>query len=503
MYRGQVDLSMLEQSRISSTLDKAALRILQALEDNKDIFDAALVSHVDRLYARLNESETLVQNIGIDIKDTIVGAIERTRPTDADHVKLVFSAILAGLSFAGMEDRYEMVLDAHAKTFSWIFESKCESDKLQHNFIQWLRHAEGVFWITGKAASGKSTLMRYVYEHPALHSHLKIWGGQRRLVTAKFYFWNTGTSLQKSQVGLFRSLLYQVFKKATHLIEEAAPDLFQEVAAIAVPELSKLRERPSWRHWSLKLLKSMFHRLVEVTSATVMYCFFIDGLDEFDGDYTELTAFLLAASELPNVKFCLSSRPIAACKLHSERYPSLQLQDLTVGDISQLVHDRLMGHPRFSVLAQEEPHLSEDLITEIVTTASGVFLWVKLVVQSILEGLMNHDRISDLRKRLRDLPQELDDLYGHMLSSVSPPFYLEQGSRLIQLVYQSPGPLKVVELSFADDEDDNLAFKTPHRCLSTEAVEKRFSDIEYRLKSRCAGLLEIQKGWNTENKYDW
>ena len=64
------------------------------------------------------------------------------------------------------------------------------------------------------------------------------------------------------------------------------------------------------------------------------------------------------------------------------------------------------------------------LVEEIVSTSFGVYLWVTLVVKSFLKGLINHDNLSDLRMRLCELPDELDDLYGLMLASISPPFYL-------------------------------------------------------------------------------
>lgn len=52
---------------------------------------------------------------------------------------------------------------------------------------------------------------------------------------------------------------------------------------------------------------------------------------------------------------------------------------------------------------------------EIVEASVGVFLWVRLVVQSLLEGLMNRYHVTDLQLRLRNLPTDLDELYQVML----------------------------------------------------------------------------------------
>ena len=68
----------------------------------------------------------------------------------------------------------------------------------------------------------------------------------------------------------------------------------------------------------------------------------------------------------------------------------------------------------------------------MVTKASGVFLWVVLVVRSLLRGLRNRDTIKDLRKRLEELPFGLAALYTHMLGHVEP-LYKEQSSRAFQI----------------------------------------------------------------------
>jgi hypothetical protein len=51
-------------------------------------------------------------------------------------------------------------------------------------------------------------------------------------------------------------------------------------------------------------------------------------------------------------------------------------------------------------LKKEDPQNAPQFVTEIVDRTSGVFLWVKLVVRSLLDGLSNFDRISDLQASL-------------------------------------------------------------------------------------------------------
>jgi ABC-type transport system involved in cytochrome c biogenesis ATPase subunit len=88
-------------------------------------------------------------------------------------------------------------------TFSWILSPRTP-------FLQWITEIPGVFFIYGKAGSGKSTLMRYIAESPETGELLKVWAGSNHLITAKHFFWSSGTPLQKSHESLLQSLLFQI-----------------------------------------------------------------------------------------------------------------------------------------------------------------------------------------------------------------------------------------------------------------------------------------------------
>ena len=485
MVRNQIDFESLERSESITKFDKTTSQILQALKDNADVFSTSLTQQTAVLEQRFEESDLRFQQTGNEIKASIQTMSQNT--VVHDHHTAV-SAIISSLSFSGMNDRFERVVDAHAHTYSWIFESNSNSNQSWDSFTSWLGqdHGDPVYWVSGKAASGKSTLMHYIIRNDwRLCKFLDAWTQGRPLVISNFFFWSTGTATQKSQNGLFRSLLHQIFSQNPHLVQEALPDLVH--LALSLPY-----QRVKQRVWSLKELKQTFWNLIEQDKKPTCYCLLIDGLDEYDGDYLELSMFLKAIATCSNVKLCVASRPLLAFEHHFDGFPKLRLQDLTAGDISKFVQDRLEEHPRFHALAQREPNESSNLISEIVQTSCGVFLWVSLVVKSLLEGLTNHDGLLDLRKRLRELPPELEGLYSTMLKSISPPFYREQASRLFQLVYQSPMPLSPAELSFADDEDQDLAFKTEIGSLAGSEILHRAEIIVPKLKSRCAGLLEVQ-----------
>lgn len=436
----------------------------------------ASIERLERTWRRQRQKDAgLASQLGIDAHATI---------------ELVENAILSSFLFHTMEQRQEHIAEAHARTFEWIFQDTQLHKKPWDNFPHWLESQSGIYWICGKAASGKSTLMKFIREHDMTRNRMNAWAKPHQLVCGHFYFWNTGTSLQKSQAGLLRSLIYQILDLYRKLIPDTLPALWKKISAQNAIFLSQLSQ--SWHPWSLQELRQVIETLFKQTASSIKFCFFIDGLDEFDGEHREIASLMTHLSQFPHVKLCLSSRPLMVFEEEFEDYPKLSLQDLTVDDIRFYVQDKLNEHKRMSVLQQREPVLTQQLVSEIVHKSSGVFLWVSLVTKSLLNGLTNMDNIADLKRALQELPPELDDLFSDMLGSIKPHFYLEQASRLFQLVYHSRLPPTTIGLSFADDEDVNLAMKSGTRRLSPSEKYKRDFAMRTRVKSRCAGLLEVR-----------
>lgn len=232
-------------------------------------------------------------------------------------------------------------------------------------------------------------------------------------------------------------------------------------------------------------------------------CLFIDGLDEYEGDrdgtYMSIVSLFKGLAASPNLKICVSSRPWLVFEDAFRCNPSLRLQDLTSNDITCYIEDKLNGHERMIQLRRLDPKNADALAAEIVSKSSGVFLWVTLVVNSLLDGLTNRDRISDLQKRLQLLPSDLEELYKHMLFKHISPFYYEQSAQILRIFRAATftggsrprDALELITLVFADEEDENLALMADIRPLTDEELLLRCNDTMDRLKSRCAGLLEV------------
>ena len=121
-----------------------------------------------------------------------------------------------------MNDRFDGLLPPHKKTFGWILD---EADGV--HFVQWLSHEGNIYWISGKAGSGKSTLMNLIYRDPRTLHFLRRWAGNRPLTIAQFFFWNSGSTLQRSLEGLIRTLLYQILTQQPDLISMVVKTVFK------------------------------------------------------------------------------------------------------------------------------------------------------------------------------------------------------------------------------------------------------------------------------------
>jgi len=410
------------------------------------------------------------------------------------------------LRFTGMKDRYEQIAEAHKKTFEWVFDDESQSSRPGgrpwHDLNAWLMSEEQMYWVTGKPGAGKSTLMKFLYDDERLMARLRAWNSEIPIYPASFFFWNSGTTMQMSRIGLLRSLLYQTLSEFPHEVRRLFPDRWEH------QELFGYHDRP----WTWSELSKGFAKMLSDPARA--FFFLIDGLDEFDGDCDELAEFLLKTiPNRPNVKVCLASRPWLVFEDAFRMQPSLRMENLTIHDIRLFVLEMLDQSPMYVQLRRFNPADASGLTEAITDMASGVFLWVRLVVKSLLDGLRNGDMVADLHARLLQLPRDLGDLFERMIRDLSPQ-HLAQASRIFCTVRASRviwegrarcltyGPVVVVACS----EDTwypltllSLSFvnEDPHAILSSGggpiSIEERLYRAERtrrHLSSRCRGLVE-------------
>ena len=109
------------------------------------------------------------------------------------------SRVLNRLWFRVMEDRRITIERAHKETFEWALAPHDENTEYKWDDLShWFEYGSGIYWISGKAGSGKSTLMRYLHELNKTEELLRSWAGPRPLTVADFFFYALGSPEQKT-----------------------------------------------------------------------------------------------------------------------------------------------------------------------------------------------------------------------------------------------------------------------------------------------------------------
>ncbi|KAI9762718.1 MAG: hypothetical protein M1840_001185 [Geoglossum simile] len=520
--RNQIGKMALDQAKSFQTLDQKTQQIVTALLSREGTAEAQMVAITQLLgrveliaedqlltakalqaieYAEQNQQTPKARGEPTPLSERLHKEFELSE----SHVRSQAAEnILRSLRFPAIADRKEAIAEAHQRTFSWIFEEGASAEKaLWSSFADWLRYGTGVYWITGKAASGKSTLMKYIHESPNTKRLLWEWSAHLPLVTARFYFWVSGTAEQRSQSGLLRTLLFEVLTQNKNLIPVVLPlHWARAYSELVGPFRYHYASYTASDEWTIRELMDGFQALAKQESVLLKLCLFIDGLDEYEGDYAKIADLFRGIAKSPRLKVCLSSRPLLVFEDAFRSIPFLRLQDLTYGDIKSYVTSHFNCNEHFDRLQKKEPIRAPELIEDIVARADGVFLWVKLVVISLLEGLGNRDEVPDLQRRLELIPVDLEDLFNSMLAKIGS-FYLDKAAEIFQIIRAShritesmevyPSqlmPLDTLSLSFAVNPEPDLVFNPHPQAISEIDRQERREKIRDQLKVWCAGLLE-------------
>ncbi|KAI0454426.1 hypothetical protein F5B21DRAFT_475338 [Xylaria acuta] len=394
--------------------------------------------------------------------------------------RLQAEAVIASLNYDCRPIRHGIIPRAHKNTFHWAFEDS--------HLSNWLCSGNGVFWISGRAGSGKSTFMKFLADHSRTRELLVRWADSKELVVAAHYFWSAGTTMQKSQQGLLQSLLFDIFRNCLKSIPIVCPIRWADASYDKSPSFSK--------PWTTNELSDTLRALAVAKNMPLKFCFFIDGLDEYEDDHIELCNVLRDMSRSSNIKICLSSRPwvVFEDSFGADNLRKLYMHDLTRNDIETFARDQLQTHPRWAVhsteIGENEKH---DLIEQVAERAEGVFLWAFLVTRSLRDGLSNDDTITDMCRRLESLPKDLQRLFKHMLDSVDAIYHPKMAGALQVAIHAfEPMPADIYWHLEKGFEEQDYAIQCPINVPSVAQCSKRREQIRRRINARTKGLLETR-----------
>lgn len=297
---------------------------------------------------------------------------------------------LDALNFEQLDARQATIKTAHAATCGWLL-SKSE-------YLDWQSEDKtpdhhGFLWIKGKPGAGKSTIMNFAYINAIQNS-----GGS---VVISYFFNARGASLEKSTIGMYRSLLFQLLSDVPRLQEIL--DTKKAINSQAV----------SPDAWTAETLQLLFRRAIGKLEDQRLTCF-VDALDECEDNEDQVREMVRFFEELGECATTKKTRFLVC--FSSRHYPHI-----TIDKCVRLILEDQQGHSeditRYidSRLKVERSNVVEQIKSKMHEKAQGVFLWVVLVVP-MLQKAYDHGRVHALSKCLESLPKGLDELFEDILT---------------------------------------------------------------------------------------
>jgi ankyrin repeat protein len=393
-----------------------------------------------------------------------------TRTRSGRHLGLTAAEMssLRTLSYAGMDERWRNVEEPAAQTTLWLFE--------QPSYQDWFysRNQDKhccLLWLKGKPGAGKSTLVKAAFRRAeAQQVQSGYW-------TAAFFFNAKGSDLEHSPLGLFRSLLYQLLPRYPAHLRRFAQILSSKSGLN--PD-----EPPAVSESELKVFfQSMFATKME--GRTVI---FVDALDECDAKtmrsqayfWREITQSAHAAGA--ELSVCLSSRHFPTITVTN--CPEIIVDQHNDQDIITYVDQKFgLG------ISESEPE-KQILRDRVIGKSAGVFLWVTLVVDDILQKRDEGTSLRALLGEIDNIPEELETLFSSLLRALEPRLRLLT-LRLFEWVVLATGPLRLYEwhhiLGFIQPE--------PPESLAAWRKSEKYTDsseqLAKQIRTVSKGLIEI------------
>lgn len=289
--------------------------------------------------------------------------------------------LLESLAFAQMDARELAIQKAHTSTCRWILAN--------HHYECWAQRQNDMssnrfIWLKGKPGTGKSTMMKFLLGH--IRDQLVSPMGN--VVIIHFFFNARGADLEKTTLGMYRSLLLQLLK--------ARPK-----ARTVLNNISSTHE------WTINSLETMLESAVQNLQRTTIICL-IDALDECGTSQARdmVSFFNRLIQNHDHLYVCFASR----------HYPHISIATgLEIILEHQIEHQNDIEKYLSGTLQIGSGELARQIRFDILAKASGVFMWVVLVV-GILNREFDAGRKHTLRKRLEQLPKDLHQLFRDILT---------------------------------------------------------------------------------------
>jgi len=286
--------------------------------------------------------------------------------------------------------------------------------------------------------------------------------------TATYFFNARGDDLEKTSLGMLRSLLYQLLSQDPWLYDRFIP-LFR-------------KHQDKYESWEWREAELKDFLLSEIGKCRGEPLLLIDALDEcHEPDRINVLEFLeslsiRAAHSRAALNICLSSR----------HYPNVSMSKFIELDIDRYQeHDEDIRRYIRDKLKIQTPDMEGSMLAK----AAGIFMWAVLVT-GMLNRAFESGQIETATEMLDNLPNDLEEVFQALLKDDNqndPETIL-----ILQWVLFARRPLEPKELYYG------MTAGTSRE--NTKARDRRgmtADDIRRRITSSSRGLVEIRQASNT------
>jgi ankyrin repeat protein len=372
-----------------------------------------------------------------------------------------------------MLERRDNIEPWHTNTCEWIL----ELDEYQ----TWKSQPRGLLWIKGKPGAGKSTLMAFLFNH----FEQEVSQGLR----LDFFFTARGTELQRTPLGMFKSLLRQIY-------------YYDSTVRYQLRQIYEQRSKQfggqKWE-WPRVVLEKLLADLILESASRQHVIVFIDALDEAGAESArQLVAYfhrLIDRAGKVAFHVCISCRHYPIVK--SARAIEVCMEDHNQDDISAYIKD---AFPETDVGEgpSEDTEMEQLLAEQLIQQSNGSFQWAHLIIPLAQRKVFEGESLQDIQCWLKEVPDDLDETYTYVLCNVIEVSNREQSFLFFLWVCLAERPLTVTEMRYALAVS-NAQVMPPSKPKPWEMVSGYIESngrMERRIKALSGGLAEVLQSGN-------
>ena len=310
------------------------------------------------------------------------------------------------------------------------------TERIMHGSCQWLLQRQafqdwvsdapntsGVLWLTGNPGAGKSILASYVI---ALLKKRSFSG------SCQFHFFLAGDQIKRTLSYMLRNIALQAA-------------LFHEIFCTRLIELHENTGIVFGQQKATTIWEKIFEGILFRIPSQNPFFWVFDGLDEAETP-TELIKLLSKIKAAVRINVLLLSRATKDLAtgirnfLPTTVHEGISAED-NIDDIREYVISSIQR-----ILPGDQAQ--ENIVQDILSKASGSFLWVRLALERIGDNWYTKE---DIRAALTEIPGGMEQLYERMVELIAdqPPKPYRMAIRILTWVACAFRPLETAELEVA------------------------------------------------------